>query len=65
MKVFMMVTQDKYELPVAVAGSSGELAKIIGAKSGDTILSAVRHAKRRNGRSKYVVVDIEEGDDDI
>ena len=61
----MMVTQDKYELPLAVADSVEELARITGAKT-NNIYSALSHQKNRSigkankGRlSKYkeVIVD--------
>lgn len=58
--VYMQVTQDKYELPVAVADSIAELSKMTG-KSATTI-SSTMYYDRKNGRQcKYVKVNIEEG----
>lgn len=60
MHVYMMVTQDKYELPLAIADSSYELARITGTNA-ISIRSAISHAKDRNSkRSKWVKVEIDE-----
>lgn len=56
-KIYMKVTLDKYELPVAVAGSVQELAKILGVKA-ESIRSILSMAKSgRIKRCRYVVVD--------
>lgn len=39
---YMKVTNDKYRLPVAVADSAGELARIVGATK-NTVLSSISH----------------------
>lgn len=60
MKVYMQVTDDEFELPVAVADSSGELAKIVGV-SRNSILSAISHVKAgRKKKSRYVSVEVDE-----
>lgn len=59
MTVWMYVTKDKYELPIYVADSAKELAKLVGTRS-DLIHSAIWHAKQRNGRCKYVKVNIDD-----
>lgn len=43
--VYMMVTQDKYELPLAVANSAAELARIVGVSK-----IAVHSGASRNAR---------------
>lgn len=48
--VWMKVTHDKYELPVAVADTAEELAKICGTTK-NCICSSMSHAK--NGRKKW------------
>lgn len=63
--IWMMVTTDKYELPLAVAGSAKELGEIIGIKDYKNILSAVSHAEYRKNKSKYVRVKIPYGEGDI
>lgn len=62
--VWLRVTDDDLQLPVAVADSSKELAELCGTTQ-DAIISAVSHAKRRGNRSRYVKVYIEEDDNDI
>lgn len=58
MKVFICVTKDEYELPVAVADSQRELARMVGvAPSAIT----VGLQNLRNGQySRYREVDIDE-----
>lgn len=60
MKLYLKVTKDKYELPVAVADSPRELAKMIGV-SRDTIFSALSHVKAGQVRSStYKIVEVED-----
>ena len=55
--LYLLVTTDKYELPLAVADSKEELAQIAGVSVGtiSAILSRRKLAKRP-GRYKYQVV---------
>ena len=57
--IYMEVTQDKYELPVAIASSSSELAKLC-----QTTANAIRQGihRRQNPKrwSRFVRVDVEE-----
>lgn len=67
MTLWMEVTQDEYELPVAVAESAGILARKIG-KSKKTIISAMRKAqirqeKQGHTRCRYVKVEVDDGED--
>lgn len=41
-KLYMRTTTDKYELPIAVAGSAGELAKMLGTTQA-SVLSSISH----------------------
>ena len=59
MTLWMKVTMDKYELPMAVAGSAGELAHMLGIKK-SSIQTAVYHAKQRRVRSCYKRVEVED-----
>lgn len=64
MFVYMMVTKDKYELPLAVVDSAEELSKISG-KSVNTIRSSACHVK--TGKLKHSAfhrIEIKEGSDD-
>lgn len=52
--IWMEVTQDEYELPVAVAGSLNALARILGVTP-----SAISHGVKKFGsRSKYRKVEV-------
>lgn len=56
--IYMEVTPDKYELPVKIADSAVELAKLCGV-SANNIYSSISHAKhRRQKRSRFVKVEI-------
>ena len=59
MVVYMKVTNDKYELPVAIADSILELADILGVKP-QSIYDSMKHVKSRGSWSPYIKVDIGE-----
>ena len=54
--IWMRVTRDKYELPVAVADTAEELARIVGVNP-HTIFKS---RKKSGSRSIYKKVEIEE-----
>lgn len=55
----MAVTADKYELPLVVTETAGELALILNIKTG-SVLSGC--AKKRSGRNTgYKIVKVERG----
>lgn len=56
--VYMLVTQDKYELPLVVADTVAELAKLTGQKR-SSVASAISHAKKKGFSSRYVEVVID------
>lgn len=60
MIIYMCVTEDKYELPIAVADTIPELARLTGATSGSiySCLSKVKHGNAN--RSRYIKVVIED-----
>lgn len=60
--LYMMVTQDEYELPLCVCSSYAELACFAGV-SAKSVKSAILHAKARGGNSKYKAVLIDDEDD--
>lgn len=63
MKLYMEVTSDEYELPVAVAESPKELAEMTNVNS-SAIRSAVCHMKMPGRkRSKYVRLEVEDEDE--
>lgn len=59
MKVYMQVSPDKYELPIVVAGSASELARIAGVAE-TTVLSAIAHYNKGERKAKYIRVEIED-----
>lgn len=59
MKLYMYVTFDKYELPLAVADSPRELAEMTGRGTRQTVLSAISHSKYQK-RSRYHKVEVED-----
>lgn len=61
MDIWMKVTKDKYEFPVAIADSSEELGRIVGVKA-STIRSAVcglKDGTRKRSQYRKVVVEEE------
>ena len=62
--IWMATTVDELELPICVAGSSSELARMLGLTKGTV---ASYESKRRNGnflfgkKAKYKIFKIEEG----
>lgn len=59
MILYMEVTQDEYELPVAVASSVDQLSRLRGvAKS--SIFSSISREKAGKSKSKYKRVEIED-----
>ena len=56
--VYMLVTQDKYELPLVVADTVAELARLTGQKR-SSVASAITHAKKKGFNSKYIKVNID------
>lgn len=57
--VYMMVSNDIYELPLAVAGSASELASMVGVRP-ETILACIR----KHNNSKYQRIYVGEADND-
>ena len=55
--VYIEVTKDQFELPLAVADSPEELAQLRNVQRG----SVIRALERKNSRSKYRVVWINDG----
>lgn len=59
MHVWMEVTQDKYELPVAVADTAAELARLRGVSTRAIFIAMVRYKKKEVKQLKYIKVEIE------
>lgn len=61
--VWLKVTADRYELPVAVAETGAELARMCG-KSENNVYNAINKAKQLGHRCQYIRVEIEEDEDE-
>ena len=64
-KLYLAVSRDKYELPVAVSDTPGGLADLCGTTKG-TVLSVISHAKERKCTPSYLRIKYteKEWDDD-
>ncbi len=59
--IFMLVTKDIYELPLAVADTRKELGALIGV-SPTTIANSIARARKNRKKSKYVRVEFPDND---
>lgn len=61
--VYMCVSSDEYELPLAIADTQAELARLRGVHF-STISAALKYASKRphnvNRKHKYIKVEIDE-----
>lgn len=60
MKVYMAVTADKYELPVAVADSPAEMARMCGMTTGSVLYAITRKHKIRKLKAVILRLEIED-----
>lgn len=59
MKLYLRVTKDRYELPLAVAESQAELSRMLGMNK-NTVGSAIRNAKKFGWDCIYKEVEVED-----
>ena len=66
MKLYMAMTNDKYELPVAVAEKKSELARMMGRELSVVVNSLRRSKTVKNptGKYKWAEVEVEDEDED-
>ena len=57
--LYLLVTQDRFELPLVVADTVEELARIVGVHT-----STIVKCLNRGGKSRYVRVYVNMGEDD-
>ena len=57
--IWMKITKDEYELPVAVADTAAELARMLNV-SVDTIYSATSRRRNRGDKTAFIKVEVEE-----
>lgn len=55
--LWLLVSQDEYELPLAVADSATELARMVGTTQ-NNISSTITHQAERGAKSKYIKVKV-------
>ena len=58
MHVYMLISNDKYELPICIADTQRELAEMIGVKE-DTIRSVMSRCRKNGRKCRYVRVDFQ------
>ena len=63
MKIWMKLTNDKYQLPMMIADSAKELAEICGTTPNNVVSTNSHFRKGRITNPSYVCVTIEEGDE--
>lgn len=63
MVLYMAVSRDKYELPVAVAESVNELARMLGINEGTIYNHISLVGKNRIRKQKYFRIEVEEESD--
>ena len=61
-KVWMKITKDDLELPVIVADTAAELARICGTTR-NAVMSSASHAKNNGIKSSYISVEVDTDDD--
>ena len=59
MTLYMLITQDKYEYPLIVEESLDELARKCNC-SKNAISSAICHARKNGGKSRFAKVEVED-----
>lgn len=64
MTVWMMVSKDKYELPLAVADSAPQLAEMVGVSANAIFSSYSCYKNGKHKFSRFHKVEIEEVDDE-
>ena len=60
MKVWMKVTRDQYELPIAIADSPQELSMLVGSNADNINACIAKVAAGVTKKSQYVKVEIED-----
>lgn len=62
MILYMAVTCDKYELPLAVADSTIQLAGMVGVRETTIRSNIVRHCKRSHFKMKFMRIEVDDND---
>lgn len=59
MTLYLKITKDKYELPLAVAGSMRELSRMCRITE-SAVSHAMHETQRRGGRCQYIKVEVDD-----
>ena len=63
MKLYLVVTKDEYQLPIAVAESIRELAQMTGSRT-ESLATVFSHLRKRpNQKYKYLEIEVDDYDD--
>lgn len=62
MNIWMKISDDKYELPVAVADTVTELAQICGITK-ETIIAQRSRQKRKGTSCRYLKIEVEDDEE--
>ena len=62
--LYMKVTSDEYELPLAVADSVAELAAMVGVEA-STVFGFMWYCKKNGKKCPYIKVEVEDDDDNL
>ncbi len=55
--MYIAVTSDKYELPIAVADTSGELAKMLGTTRNNILSSISKNKSGKHSKVRYIKLE--------
>lgn len=59
MILYIMVTRDKYELPLAVADTAAELASMVGVTTNAVLSGISKTRKGKLKKSRYIRVEVD------
>ena len=63
MKIYMAVTADKYELPLAVSEDAGELARFCGITRGNVYVAVRKKCRLKKMNAVIVKLEVEDGEE--
>lgn len=60
MRLYVYVSDDEYELPIAVGDTMRELAKLLGVSEASVRQAYYRKRKNKVQKSQYIIVEVED-----
>lgn len=61
MRLYLEITQDKYELPIMVCESAAELARRTGLTE-NNVYSQISKGRKNNWKPRFISIEVEEVD---